>query len=755
MVYKCGAFTQSPSVTVFVDSDAELGLPLDEWGVTVARTPAEYWRRRNDLYETARFDVLTASAVLEIPAGKAAPSIAEVLEVFPARQEHLLVQINKGTVVAKFDARHPPDVDEATRKLFTEQKTGPKKVALAGRPKARKSGWTSPITATPILSEVVIDGFSGEIYDGSRGKLGEKRQQYATSSYDAQSEELPFEPVWDPPDLRIDRLIPCLPRRALSVNPSIIAYPKTEEDVALAIKYATSDECVEARKTSAWPSGYPLKVMGRGGGHQYCGTSCDNDALILSMDHFDTLEMREVHLVDVTGPDGKPQTVTKEFIVGTGNRLEAVATFFNSANPDGKPAKGSNDFLGVTVPHGECPTVGIGGHAQSGGVGHIVRSFGYCIDYVYGFTIVTADGSIRSVNRDSPAQEDKDLYWAVLGGSPGSFGVTTQLVFHPILDEDYPHSTAWDATIPYTPKRMKACLDILEDFVNRAQESDDNALAEGLDLMMSMSSNPTNRLSDKLDPGKDSLFPLPSMIIFELECRDMKDNKAYGQMQEIIEKFEKTVYSRSKGIVDFAVASVGKNLDGKSHYKLSEMSLGFTRKPPSVTTTGRENRRAYNKAAYGSKDKLTPGWSAAYAKLLDEVVDEKSDVHCVFQVVVGGGAQTRNGEANLNAMSHRDAHLHTIVFDLFRSDDDASIKAASNLQRSFEMKVVNKHQTAHPKVMAQWASHGDLDMDKKQVWEKYIDNDKYDKLRRIKREVDPDDVFHARFTIRPEVSPAE
>ena len=56
-------------------------------------------------------------------------------------------------------------------------------------PKARKSGWVSPITATPILSEVVIDGFSGEtIYDGSRGNLGKLRQQYATSSYDTQSE---------------------------------------------------------------------------------------------------------------------------------------------------------------------------------------------------------------------------------------------------------------------------------------------------------------------------------------------------------------------------------------------------------------------------------------------------------------------------------------------------------------------------------------------------------------------------------------
>ena len=93
MVYKCGAFTHAPSVTVFVDGDAELALPLDEWGVTIARTPAEFWRRRNDLFETARFDVLTASAVLEIPENQAAPSIAEVLEVFPARQEHLLVQV--------------------------------------------------------------------------------------------------------------------------------------------------------------------------------------------------------------------------------------------------------------------------------------------------------------------------------------------------------------------------------------------------------------------------------------------------------------------------------------------------------------------------------------------------------------------------------------------------------------------------------------------------------------------------------------
>ena len=551
------------------------------------------------------------------------------------------------------------------------------------------------------------------------------------------------------------------------MNPTIIAYPRTENDVALAIKYAscTSDECTEARKTSAWPSGYPLKVMGRGGGHQYCGTSCDNDALIIDMSHFKTLEMKEVHLEGVTGPDGKPHTVTKEFHVGTGIRLKEMATSFNkNGDKNGTPAKGSNGYYGVTVPHGECPTVGIGGHAQTGGAGHIARNFGYCIDYVYGFTIVTADGSIRKVNRDSPDQKDKDLYWAVLGGSPGAFGVTTHLVFHPLLDEDYPHSTGWDANIPYTAKRMKACLDILEDFVNRAQASDDNALAEGLDLMISMASHMTNQPLDKLDPGKDALIPLPSMITFELECRDKTDTKAYRQMKDIMQTFKETVYSggifASEGLKvdaeDFGASVVlpillGKNLDGESHYKLSEMSLHFTRKLPIMTSGGggRENRRAYTKAGYGSKGKLTPGWSEAFAKLLDDVVKDPK-VHCVMQSGPGGGAATRNGKANLNAMSHRNAHMHNTVFDLFRDDDEASIKAAADFQSRFEMEVVNKHQTAHPKVMQQWASSGDLDMNKKQVWEKYIDNpETYDKLRRIKKEVDPDDVFHARFTIRP------
>jgi FAD/FMN-containing dehydrogenase len=55
--------------------------------------------------------------------------------------------------------------------------------------------------------------------------------------------------------------------------------------------------------------------------------------------------------------------------------------------------------LGITIPHGECPLVNIGGHAQTGGYGHFDRSFGLALDHVMAITMVLADGSIKTVGR--------------------------------------------------------------------------------------------------------------------------------------------------------------------------------------------------------------------------------------------------------------------------------------------------------------------------------------------------------------------
>jgi len=699
MVFKYGNFNPVPRVVVFVDDDRDIGLPVDEWDETVVKSPEQYWRLQNDLSIAARFDALTASATLDIDSSKIDASFSDIKDTFLNRKEHLLVTIEDGKIRASFDAMYPPDIDIETSKEFTFDDNGPKTIAYAARDKppirmiADKRMLADNEQRVVVEEGTTIPGFKGEIYDGVRGQMHDKKFQYATSSY------------------------------GNMMNPAIVAYPLDAEDVAAAIKWATLDEFAEARKTKARPSGYPLKVMGRGGGHQYCGVSCDNGALILSMEKLDKLDQYDVNIENVTGPDGNPTTVKKEVRVGTGHKLRAWADWANKH--------------GFTIPHGECPTVGLGGHSQTGGYGHIVRNFGCAVDYIYGFTIVTADGEIRDVNRDSEDQKDKDLYWAVLGGSPGAFGVTTELVIHPILDEDWPNSTAYTSSCFHTPKRQIAVLKILEDFINRSKEDDEDALAEGLDLMMSLSSKNDNI-------SVLGQFVQPSVMLFELECRDKTDEVAYSQMKEIIKRYKKEVLPF--GAVDFVVR--GKN--EKKHYPLSELSLGFTRPPPMVTRSGRENKRAYKKAAFGSKDKLKPGWSDAYGELLNDVVASKEDISCVFQVVVGGGAQTRLGKANLNALSHRDVQLSSIVFDLFHGPKDEDFKAADEFQHRFELEVVNEYQTAYPHVMAQWASHGDLDMNKQEVWETYFDkSETYHRLRQIKREWDPKDVFHSRFTVRP------
>ena len=78
---------------------------------------------------------------------------------------------------------------------------------------------------------------------------------------------------------------------------------------------------------------------------------------------------------------------------------------------------------GVTVPSGSCPTVGIGGLALGGGHGLAGRRFGLTSDNLVAARVVTADGHVRHVD----ASTNEDLYWACRGGGGGNFGVVTAL----------------------------------------------------------------------------------------------------------------------------------------------------------------------------------------------------------------------------------------------------------------------------------------------------------------------------------------
>ncbi|KAK4201200.1 putative glucooligosaccharide oxidase [Triangularia verruculosa] len=70
--------------------------------------------------------------------------------------------------------------------------------------------------------------------------------------------------------------------------------------------------------------------------------------------------------------------------------------------------------------HGTCPGVGIGGHFTHGGYGYSSRAFGLALEQITGLDVVLANGSFVKVDNETLV----DVYYA-LRGAADSFGIVT------------------------------------------------------------------------------------------------------------------------------------------------------------------------------------------------------------------------------------------------------------------------------------------------------------------------------------------
>ncbi|MBD8555097.1 FAD-binding protein [Rhizobium sp. CFBP 8762] len=159
-----------------------------------------------------------------------------------------------------------------------------------------------------------------------------------------------------------------------SAFPAIIVYCEVDSDVATCLSWA------RMRK---------LPVVVRSGGHSTGGFSAQNGFLI------DVSRLNDV-VVDVSERTvwAGPGTTFRKFNA----KIEA---------------------FGLHTPGGACPDVCVGGYMQGGGYGFTARIFGMNCDQVIAVRVMLADG--RMVYAD--ATTNRDLFWAVRGGTGSNFGV--------------------------------------------------------------------------------------------------------------------------------------------------------------------------------------------------------------------------------------------------------------------------------------------------------------------------------------------
>jgi FAD/FMN-containing dehydrogenase len=180
---------------------------------------------------------------------------------------------------------------------------------------------------------------------------------------------------------------------AWTSQPSVYAVAaRTTEDVVAAVTFARENN---------------LRLVIKGGGHSYLGTSNAPDSLLIW-----TRAMKEITLHDAFVAAGCAGSQAPQPAVTVGAGAIWMHTYDRVTTQGGRYVQG-----------GGCGTVGVAGLLQGGGFGSYSKKFGTAAASLLEAEIVTADGVVRIAN----ACTNPDLFWALRGGGGGTFGVVTRV----------------------------------------------------------------------------------------------------------------------------------------------------------------------------------------------------------------------------------------------------------------------------------------------------------------------------------------
>lgn len=300
-----------------------------------------------------------------------------------------------------------------------------------------------------------------------------------------------------------------------SMKPAAIIYVKTGDDIKKAIAYAKENNIAIAVRT---------------GGHQYTGASSTFGPNV------------QLDMSDPKGEYGKPAEYDEPAGIVTLGVARTLGTLNNELCK-----------FGVFVPHGQCSHVHVGGHAHTGGYGLAGRAFGLFSDHIIAVEVFTADGQDRWYSRNAPkGSPEADMFWAVLGGSPGNFGILTRIKLRVNKDKDHPSAHGLKMIRSYNREVLKELLKL------KADMADDKSLPAGFDFCVSVTSfDPWHLALDLFHHKPGSIFNLsartidgsaeaPDEAIREKAARNLltsygvEDEDMEGFMDQLTEKTSST-----------------------------------------------------------------------------------------------------------------------------------------------------------------------------------------------------------------------
>lgn len=516
-----------------------------------------------------------------------------------------------------------------------------------------------------------------------------------------------------------------------TMTPAAIIYVAGDDDIIRAIQYAREND---------------LGVAVRTGGHQYIGASSTTGNNIQ---------------IDLSGREAanRDNYPYRQWSI---DKDEGSLTLGAALDVDDVCAIKIEE--GVFFPHGECCSVHIGGHSQTGGWSVITRTFGVMIDHLLRFDIILADGTKRTVERDSQDPMDKDLWFAALGGSPGNLGVVTSITIKYFRDEDYPKARGFKMAWLFKQKTLRELVQIINE-INDDPESDPDfnlsvmAFGEEYDeAVPSILPETFDNWIMKNYPnltGKNKFhWVVPSIVVVGVWANSKGADQDDSHVDGVYDRFRQVHGMLSAKLIN-KVFPEDKMMDGTRRMPISKIMKALTFENPREFNMPGQKLLWFGKntRTMSQKNQLGVTFAEYVAKKVHDMESLKGlfkyyGMKAAIQVGIIGGPGLANAPIQ-TAMGQRDGN-YWFAFDIFY---DPNIKDSLEKTAEFTNAIAADVQSNKLNL---WEDNKErrvilgpmLVNDEKPIlddmWELYYDNrEVYERLLKIKKELDPHHVFTA------------